>query len=933
MTRTAYAALLLAVSVNAFCAAPIDLAGEWEFHLDRVSEGIAASWWNKHMPDRIRLPGSLQERGFGNFPSADTPWTSNIGVKLLDDPRFAEFIHGEPFKSPFWLTPERHYVGAAWYRREIAVPAEWKGRRVLLTLERPHWQTMVWVDGEPAGARDSLGVAHRYDLTDLTKPGETRRLTIRVDNRDIVPVGLDAHSISDQTQSNWNGIVGEMVLSSAPMVDLAGIQVHPDVENKAVTVTGRIENHTGEPGSGALRLQAEAFNAPGAHRTPLRFEHLEWGADGGTFELRLEMGNAPLLWDEYQPALYRLEARLTGEGAGASRSVTFGVRELEIAEKRFVLNGRPLFLRGTLECCIFPDHGYPPTDKDEWKRIIRIAKSHGLNHFRFHSWCPPKAAFEAADEEGFYLQAEASCWARFGGGTAVDDWIYEECARMLEAYGNHPSFILMAPGNEPAGENREAFLGRLLEHLKKTDPRRFYTAGAGWPRIPENQYHIQYDTRLQRWPTLKFDQPPQTRDDYRDYVEQLEVPTISHEIGQWCVYPDLTEDSQYTGVLKAKNIEIFRELLERSGMGRLAGDFMLASGRFQVLLYKQEIEAALRTPNFAGFQLLDLHDFPGQGTAPVGVLNAYWRSKGYVSASEFNRFCNDVVPLARMDKRSFTADETFAADIDVANYGPADLRDETAFCWIRTEDGRVVGSKRIDRLTIATGGLTRIGGITLPLGDFESAAKLNLEIELAGCGAANDWDIWVYPAELNTGPPEGVAVTGRLDTALEALRDGGRVLFRPNPENVRCDTLGAFQPIFWNRITFPQQPVHTLGILCDPAHPALAGFPTDLHASWQWQDLLDSSKPIVMDDLPTSARPIVQTIDDWNLCRKLGVVFEARAAGGRLLVCSMDIVNDLDGRPAARRLRHSLLTYMAGEDFDPHVELSAASLEALFGTP
>ena len=330
------------------------------------------------------------------------------------------------------------------------------------------------------------------------------------------------------------------------------------------------------------------------------------------------------------------------------------------------MNGRPIFLRGTLECCIFPLTGYPPTDVESWKRILTIARAHGLNHLRFHSWCPPEAAFVAADEMGFYYQVECSCWAAFGSGTPVDQWVYDEADRMLKTYGNHPSFILMAPSNEPAGKERDAFLGNGWRILLPLDPRRKYTAGSGWPQLSENNYHVMSAPRMHQ--SKELSHAPQTSSDYRDVLAKYTVPVITHEMGQWCAYPNFDEIAKYTGSLKPGSFEIFKDFLANAGMLDQAHDFLMASGHFQVALYKEEIEAQLRTPGKAGFQLLDLHDFPGQGLAPVGVLDAFWDSKGYVTPAQYRRFCNQTVPLARMNARLFTNDQPCEIGIDVAHF-------------------------------------------------------------------------------------------------------------------------------------------------------------------------------------------------------------------------------------------------------------------------
>ncbi len=909
----------------------IDLSGRWRFQLDPDNAGEANNWQQQKLADRIHLPGSLQEQGYGDPPKKDSPWTTRIGVKLLDDPRFKEYVEADEFMSPFWLTPDRVYVGAAWYQRDIKTPRNWSGQRVVLHLERPHWQTRVWIDGKEAGSQDSLGVPHEYDITHLIVAGEHQQLTIRVDNSYVVPVGKDAHSISDQTQSNWNGLAGQLKLIAGPRVWFDDVQIYPDIKNNQLKVNVSLGNNTGRGGEGEISLSTRDLQTGALHNKSFVVNKIKWDANGGSASVAYDMGEDWRPWSEYGPALYSLRLVLNQRGdALARRNVTFGMRELGIKGKQFTINGNPVFIRGTLECAIFPEHGYPPTDVSEWKRLIHIAKSHGLNHFRFHSWCPPEAAFQAADQEGFYIQAEGSCWATFGDGTALDEWIYLEVDRMLKAYGNHPSFVFMSPSNEPHGKNRDAFLGKLVNYLKQKDPRRYYAAGAGWPNIPENQFSIQYATRLQKWEPLRFNKPPQTWGDYRDYINDLPIPTIGHEIGQWCVYPDLSEAGQYDGVLKAKTLEIFRDKLKKAGMLSLADEFLMASGKFHTLLYKQEIETALRTPGYAGFQLLDLHDFPGQGAAPVGVLNALWNEKGYVTPDEYKQFCNDVVPLARMKQRVFTTDEFFTARIDVANYQINDLNNINVVFSLRAESGQTIyqAEERVER--IKAGGLTSVVEASCPLRKIKEAQKMVFTVSLEDTPYINSWDVWAYPSGVSITSPDNVFFTQDWREALALLQTDKNVILAPKPDDIASDTLGLFRPIFWNRITFSQQVDHTVGMLIRDRHPALAQFPTEFHNNWQWQDLLDSSKPVVLDSLSSSYLPILQPIDDWNDCRKLGVLFEARVAKGNLIVCSIDIVNGLDTRIVARQLRHSLLDYAASRKFKPKKKITEKLYRGLF---
>ena len=342
----------------------------------------------------------------------------------------------------------------------------------------------------------------------------------------------------------------------------------------------------------------------------------------------------------------------------------------------------------------------------------------------------------------------------------------------------------------------------------------------------------------------------------------------------------------------------------------------------------------LRTPGKAGFQLLDLHDFPGQGLAPVGVLDAFWDSKGYVTPAQYRRFCNQTVPLARMNARLFTNDQPCEIGIDVAHFGATDLSNCVADWRIRTDRGEIIAKGQLGPQTIKTGGLTSLGKIAVPIDHIVEASKLNLEVALEGTEFANDWDFWVYPAKIDPTIPDGISVIDDLnDGAIASLNAGGKALLLIDPARVAADTLGSFEPIFWNRVTFPTQKQHTLGVLCDPKHPAFASFPTDAYTNWQWWDIQQHCKPMVLDSLPRQIKPIVQMIDDWNVCRKLALAFEVKVGAGKLIVCSIDMTHDLDQRLASRQLKRSLLNYMASDAFAPAIAADPKQIQAMFTPP
>lgn len=875
------------------------LSGLWQFKLDPAGVGnrllqLESDVW-------IELPGSTDDakQGYENK---------------------VQHLH--------YLSRAYEYIGSAWYRRKITVPEAWQGKHLSLFLERPHWETHVWLGERYLGCQNSLSTPHQYDIGSLE--AGTYTLTLKVDNTPKIGVGDAnassgyfnlAHSLTEHTQTNWNGVVGRIELQATDAVWLEDIQIYPDLLSSAIRVVMAIRRTTEDAVTGNLMLEVAGYPEV----------TLPVVCEGSLVRLEATYALPNVrCWDEFNPILYTLQVRFaaTEQGYTDCREVRFGMREFEAIGRQFRLNGQPVFLRGTLECCVFPLTGYPPTDVAAWNRLMETAKAHGLNHLRFHSWCPPEAAFVAADELGMLLQVEGPFWAAFGSDPEVDRFAYAEGERILKTYGNHPSFCMLAVTNEPSGPNMAEFFADVLAHWRETDPRRIYTGGSGWPSIPENDFHVTPTPRAYGWGdglNGRFNaQPFNTEIDYTDFISQHEVPVISHEIGEWTAYPGFSQIDKYTGVLEPRNLKAFRASLEAQGLLEQAESFTEASGKLQALLYKEEIEAALRTPEFGGFQLLSLSDFPGQGTALVGVLDAFWEDKGYITPEDFREFCAETVLLARLPKVVWQQGETLTAQLEIAHFGAVPLRNQTLSWFVVTEAGKSVasGTRQIAEIPLGSG--IPLGDIATPL-KLSAPARLTLHAVLQGTPYRNHWDLWYYPSQL--AQPSGVYVSQRLDKkSVEQLRGGGSVLLLPPAETVQNNIPLGFTTPFWNTAWTEGQPPHTMGILCDPEHPAFASFPTYFHSSWQWWELLHGSKCLHLDGLPHIKGPLIRVIDDWFTNRNLGLAFEAQVEGGKLLVCSADLETDLENRPVARQLLYSLLGYMKSDAFTPCSKLSVGEI-------
>lgn len=913
--------LVGALAATAYAAAAPDwvpLAGEWRFALDPQDVGITQKWFQKNLDDTLALPGTADEgQKSARNEAAET---------------------GR-------LTRLHPYVGVAWYQREIEVPWAWRGKRMTLVLERTK-SSRLWLDGRTVGAQDSLVAPHAYALGAVA-PGR-HRLTLRVDNGALPPIG-DPHQISDQTQTNWNGVIGEIGLRLSDAVWIQDVQVYPDRAARKIRARVEVGNASGLAARGRLELAATAAQGLLPLVDALTVPLVARGKSA-VVEAEYPLGPNAREWDEFSPALYKLSVTLTAAAGGRTsrdaRSLTFGLREFKGDGTQFRINGRATFLRGRADNSVFPLTGYPPMTVEGWRRVLEIAKAYGLNHLRFHTWCPPEAAFQAADEVGIYMQPELPNWAAFGD-PAHDTFLLAEGERLLRAFGNHPSFVMLALGNELGG--KQELMAPVVARFRALDPRHLYAQGTNnWfpgPGAGDDYYaSFQYQGRKIRGSYATVDAPlghvqagpAGTLKDYVAEIAGLTIPVVSHEIAEYQSAPDFREIDKYTGVLRARNIEAFKKRLEAAGLLDQAPDFLRASGALAVICYREDIEAALRTRGFGGFQLLDLMDFPGQGTALVGILNSFMEPKGFIEPAKWREFCSETVPLVRLAKYTWTSGEMLTAKVEMAHYGAADIANAAPSWTLRDASGRLLTSGSLPGKSVPTGTVTALGEIRLPLGTFDVPARLQLEVGLIGTSIRNSYPLWVYADAADT-TPRAVVVSRSLDEATRQALAGGRsVLLMPEPSALPASIEGSFASDFWNFGMFKKlaeerkMPVApgTLGILCDPKHPALAAFPTELHSNWQWFHLLKSSRALVLDTLPAGYRPIVQVIDNPERAHRLGALFEARVGEGKLMVCSIDLVGQKD-RPEARQLLASLLQYMNSEAFRPATAVDLPVVEGV----
>ena len=829
-------------------AQSLSLAGEWKVTLGDAKE-----------VKRAMLPGTIDTNHLGFAPS-DTTETTH-------------------------LTRLYAYKGKATYSRTIEIPRQWKKGAVELFLERtkPTW---VYLDGKLVDSCNYISTPQRYILPRL-KSGK-HQLDIVVDNSRGVPEQVygSSHAYTEDTQTNWNGIIGEIKLGvrSGELGVLRGRAVSPmDMEK----YQGRLT-----PSS---RLQTPNFEIRGAH---------------------------------------------------------------------FYADGHPVFLRGKHDAAVWPLTGHVDMTVEGWMKYLSTCKEYGINHVRFHSWCPPEAAFVAADKLGIYLQPELPFWGSFDDKDEVlMKFLHQEGENILREYGHHPSFRMMALGNELWGSIDK--MKEFVDDFRKIAPDKYYTFGSnyylgyqgvkegmdyfttcriggeGWGKYNThtrgsfsfadaydggmiNHFHpnttMNFDEACDKWASP---QPWQKKDG------KAGIPIISHETGQFQTYPDYREIKKYTGVLYPYNFEMFRRRLAAAGMLSQADDFHKASGLWSVKLYKADIEMDLRTKNMAGFQLLDIQDYPGQGSAFVGILDAFMESKGITTPEEWRQWCSPIVPLIETDKLCYEAGETFKGKVLIANYGATSLRGKKMTWRISSDEPSFNEDEGKINIFTYNEGLLDAGELNLEL-HADKPAKVNLTLSIDGTEARNSYELWVYPRK--TVDKKNVVIAKDLTPDVVAsLEKGAKVLWMP--DSLPYTVGGLFQTDYWNYRMFKticennKKAVSpgTLGILTRPEHPIFKGFPTEMHTNWQWFPVIKESHPLVLDNFAKDYLPIVQVIDNIERNHKLGLVMEWKVGAGKLLVCMSDL-EKASQYPEGRAFYQSVLSYMRSSDFNPQSEITIPDL-------
>lgn len=872
----------------------IDCSGPWRYRTDEEDIGLSEEYGRKGFSSEpFLLPGSTCD--------------NKVGRKQGD----AVCLDLETLRAP----RERYfYLGPLWLEREVEIPADWEGKEIRLFLERVNMASELWVDGEKIGRQIiELSTPHCYRLTDRMTPG-THRLTLRIDNRNLLNIDMMASGYSIDTQGYWNGMIGRIELQCRERHHLGDIQIYPDANGILVklTHTSAVRSPlTTESGSITLSVTGPVGEEFPTATHAVRLYH---SSQVSRFYYEMKSIHPLSYWDEFHPSLYQLHVRYTCEDTVDEEHISFGMRTIARNGKQLFLNERPLSLRGNCNCAIFPLTGYPAMEEAYWKEYLLCIRSYGLNHVRFHAWCPPESAFAVADQLGIYLGIEMPLWLNrdvckleFGEDPIHADYFTKEAACIMKAYGNHPSFLLFSCGNEILGDF--ALLEDITIQTKALDSRHFYTLTSNFdhPLSPCEDYFCAFEAggRPIRLQNLQEAIGNDNTLDYQEAVDALPVPILSFEVGQYCIYPDVSMIEQYTGNMLPVNFQAIRMEMERKKILHRLEEYVQASADLAGKLYKEDIEALLRTKGMGGFQLLSLFDYTGQNTATVGLLDIFMRNKGGVSPANFCEFCSPVVPLLRA-KRILSAGDVLSADFDLYDYGDVPI-ENPVFHLRLLRDGQVIMDITTDKRHV-----------DIPLDSYLAPCMLIAELSVEH--HRNQWSLFVFPKSPDVPQLHLLSTRAEIEALIEG---GGRAII--GGLALKKPRKGSFTPVFWSPAFFKSD--LPCGAIIRETHPLFRGFPTERYPDYQWKALFDRSLCADISAFADELKPIVEFVPNFMDNTPSSPLFAARVGKADFLFCGFDL-EQTDS--ATAQLKHCIGKYMDEATFDAAMRISPEDFLALF---
>lgn len=942
------------------------LDGSWHVELEDGTTG------------QMDLPGTLDENGIGHRDVGANQWHPDAALGNAEE----EIDKDAPIATRF--TRRHTYEGKARISRRIKIP-EYGMERLFVRVERAR-ALRLFVDGAESCIfrQGTLSTPYIFELTGVT-PGEHEFTFLSDNSYPGMPKTAICYSsaATDETQTNWNGILGECSMYTRPQNFIDSLRVYPravkkEEKNKAdsYVIDVCVELAPGAKEiliDAKMVLQSETLAAGNLENTQKLTEIfgcagenlMETGAEAQENQKTVEIWfrNLPLrenvkLWDEAEGNLYEMAAILDsgmaaeyGDDIVDECQIRFGIRSFgDNGSGRLALNGRTIFLRGEANCAEYPETGHPPMTIPEWKEMLLKYRSYGINCVRFHSHCEPEAAFAAADELGMLLQPELSHWDPKNAFGTEESYRYyrAELTAILKTYANHPSFVMLTLGNElqAQGKGRER-MRELVRTAKRLDPTRLYANGSNAfygeeGCDSESDFYTSQSCKNvvirgtfsgmrgyinENYPSADHAYDAAMVEIRKEYPK----PVFSFEVGQFEVLPDFEELKSFHGISDPMNLKLIKKRVEERGLLPSWKKYVEATGELSRLAYREEIEAAMRTRELSGISLLGLQDFPGQGTALVGMMNSHMESKPYLFArpERFREFFRESRIFVKLPRYTYEEGEYLTAEVGVANFGKDSISGELVWtlgyrdCAVNTGSGEFLYGRADRQKNCPPGTYTSLGRLDIPLEVKGVSAAFMLTVSMGDC--TSTYPVWVYK-KASPECPKNVYETRVFDEQTRAvLQNGGRVYLSPDAdeESLPYSIKTQFTTDFWSVGTFADQE-GGMGQLIDTEHPIFKEFPTDLHTDWQWW-IMATKRAVI---LPHPMKMIITEMDSYAFLRPMAQLIEFRCLKGKVLLSTMEL-HKSQQYPEARALQAAIYTYLSGENFEPAEELAEEELSTL----
>ncbi len=832
----------------------VSLDGEWEIAMDPGLAGIADGWADpaNALPEATTatVPGCWAADGLGGE-----------GPSLLTTPE----------QLPTRLRGS--YVGPAWYRKSVRVPAGWRGKRVWLKIGGVNSQGWFFANGEFLGHIHSYCGACKFEITDLVEPGKPLMIAALV--RNDVP--------SRKGLSNWlhrfGGLYRSVELEATPAVYIDDVYAVPEFDRRSVSLRVSVDGTT----DGAV-LRANIRTTDG--------ERAGEALVDAEAEHELTVRLRPFRpWSPTTPSLYIADVTLEQDGRVIHGwSERFGVRKWEVRGTDLTLNNERFLVRGFGDDYIYPVTLSSSASHEAHRKHLSVAREFGFNYVRHHTHCENPEFFEAADELGIMVQPELPYYGPHASGGPDVSMPEADLRELYEHYRRYTSFSTYCTGNE--GHIGSPLDAELYQLAKALDPTRLMLHQDGGHSSPENSdYAVPFgDLRLH----------------HRGQVDTSR-PAVLHEYQNLATPIDPYLAKRYSGAVVApRPMESYLADLEQSGLSREWGDACLQAGKeLQKQWQKWGIEAARRDAPLDGYIYWTLVDV-GKPSAQ-GLFDPFWQPKA--STPEFFiRHNGETAVLAELgdDPPILGEGGTLNVTWIVSHFGaePIDAR----LRWKLVANGKPLAKGESGPLHVAPGSVVDAGSDAIVMPRLKSAVKAQLTAQLAGTGIRNSWDVWLFPevAESENG---ALFVRKMTVEALDRLAEGGTV--------VVTDLSGSgpgYTPGWWGMGA-------QAGTAIDAGHPLFERFPADTYMTEVFHRLLGQSERLA-DTSYRGATPLMVT---QGAAGYLAHLLEARAGNGKLLACGLDLTG---GTVESRYLREEICRYVDSPDFRPAGQIDLAATRA-----